>query len=272
MDTSYAEIFESFPAEFRVPMARLMGMLREELQVTKSDFSELRNIVQALAEAQRQTESELQDLKSVVQVLAEAQRQTESELQDLKSVVQVLVESQRQLSEAQKRSENRLDRLEHVVAELAEAQRQTDASVKKLAEEQQKFGRIFHSQMGALGSRWGRQTEGAFREGIRAILQEVGFVTRQFSDFDEEGKVFGRPEQVEIDAVIKNGKLILVEIKSAVDKYDVHIFANKAAFYSQSTGRSIDRKLIVVPFVEDNAKTVADRLNIEICTDVNTVS
>ena len=44
------------------------------------------------------------------------------------------------------------------------------------------------------------------------------------NEFDDEGTVFGTPDQVEIDIIIKNGELILCELKSSMSKSDVYTF------------------------------------------------
>ncbi|MEW6298610.1 MAG: hypothetical protein AB1671_12815 [Thermodesulfobacteriota bacterium] len=46
-------------------------------------------------------------------------------------------------------------------------------------------------------------------------------------------------------------------------------FARKAAFYARKTGRQVERKLIVIPYAETQAKEAGMRLGVEICTDVN---
>jgi hypothetical protein len=68
--------------------------------------------------------------------------------------------------------------------------------------------------------------------------------------------------------VIKNGKVIVIEIKSALDKGSVYQFVRKVEFYARKTGRQIDRKLIVTPYAEPRAPDVARKLGIEVCTDV----
>ncbi len=86
------------------------------------------------------------------------------------------------------------------------------------------------------------------------------------------GNVFGHPEQIELDVVAKNGKVIIVEIKSALDRANVYIFARKVEFYAQRTGRNIDRKLIVTPYADNRAKEIGVQLGVEICTDITTLS
>lgn len=82
----------------------------------------------------------------------------------------------------------------------------------------------------------------------------------------------GYPEQIELDILIKKGKLIVVEIKSSIDREHTVAFNKKVAFYTQKTGRRVDRKLIIVPHVEARTQELAQELGVEICTDVNELS
>jgi len=102
--------------------------------VTREDFSELKQIVAELAEAQRRTEQRVAEL-------AEAQRRSEERLSRLEETVAALAEAQRrteqrvaELAEAQRRSEERLSRLEETVAALAEAQRRSEERLSRLEE------------------------------------------------------------------------------------------------------------------------------------------
>ena len=233
---SSTEIIEGFPSELRLPLARLIDALKEELGVKKTDFEDLKTLVRDLVQVQRQAEDQ-------IVALAQAQKRTEERVEEL--------------AQAQKRTEERIE-------ELAQAQRNTQAELTL-------FRRTFTSQIGGLGARWGLQTEEAFRQGMRAILQEVGFTTERFVAQDAGGEVFGRPDQIELDVVIKNGKVIVVEIKSALDKANTYLFARKVEFYARRSEKAIDRKLIVTPYADAGAQEVGMRLGIEICTDITTL-
>ena len=212
----YTEIFAAFPPDLRLPVARLVDTLKEELGVKSADFEELKAIVRDLAEAQKRTEDELtlfrQTFTAQMEKLAQAQKRTEDELT--------------------------------------------------------LFRQTFTAQIGGLGARWGMQTEEAFRQGMRAILQEVGFTTERFLTYDTEAEVFGHPDQVELDVVIHDGKVIVIEIKSALDQGNTYLFDRKVAFYTHHTGRQVDRKMIVTPYADNRAKEVGLRLGVEICTDI----
>ncbi len=257
MAIRYTEIFESFPQELRLPIARLVDALKEEFGVSKADFDDLKGIVRELAEAQRRTEIRVEEL-------AEAQRRTEERVEELAEAQRRTEERVEELAEAQRRTEERVE-------ELAEAQRRTEEQVEKLGravEELALSHKMLSAQIGGLGARWGLQTEEAFRQGIRAILQEVGYTTERFLEYDRAGEVFGHPDQIELDVVIKDGKLLVIEIKSALSKSDVYSFERKVAFYTQQTERQVDRKLIITPSIDARAREVAERLGVEIYSDV----
>jgi hypothetical protein len=227
----------------------------------------------------RATRSDLEDVKAIARDLAAAQERSEERLTRLEKAIIELTEAQKRLEAAQERSEERLTRLEKAVIELAEAQKRTEKAIEELAQAQKRtdnqlaaFRREFAAQIGGLGARWGMQTEESFRQGMRAILQEVGFTTDQFREYDAAGEVFGDPDQVELDVVIRNGKLIALEIKSSVTRQDTRLFNRKVVFYARKTGRSVDRKMMVTPYAEDRAKDMAREMGIEIYTDVNDVA
>ena len=123
-----------------------------------------------------------------------------------------------------------------------------------------------------LGARWGLHSENAFRAGMEAILTEAGFSVEKYRKLDTESVVFAHPSEVEIDVVAKNGKTILIEIKSRIDRNDVLIFDTIAKFYETEESRSVDRKIMISPYIEDRAKIVADTLGIELCTDATDIT
>jgi len=137
-----------------------------------------------------------------------------------------------------------------------------------MLERMNKLERLYTVNIGALGARWGLQTEAAFREGIAKILKlyvpdvQVERVVLK----DESGWVFGTPDQVELDLIIRNGELLIGEIKSAVEPSDVYVFYRKAQFYQQQTGRQARKLVMISPMVFPRAKEVAERLGVELYT------
>ncbi len=132
-------------------------------------------------------------------------------------------------------------------------------------EEIQKANRRYESAIGAIGSRWGLYSEASFRNGLQAILgQSFGVEVLNLTLYDQEGEVFGRPEQVELDIIIKNGLTIVCELKSSIDKAGMYIFGRKADFYAKNQNRVVNRKIVISPMVDERAVPVAKSLGIEI--------
>lgn len=121
------------------------------------------------------------------------------------------------------------------------------------------------STIGALGARWGLHSEGAFRKGLRGILEgSFGVTVERYEDYDHEGIVFGRPDQVEMDVIIHNGTLILCEIKSSMSKSDMYAFWRKKEFYEDKHARKANRVMVISPMIDDRAGKAAEQLNIEL--------
>lgn len=126
--------------------------------------------------------------------------------------------------------------------------------------------------IGALGARWGLQTEAAFRKALAGILEKsFGVEVVNINDYDDEGIVFGRPEQVELDIIIRNGQLIACEIKSSMDKAGMHAFARKVDFYEKKHQRQAQRRIVITPMLDPRATPVAQRLGIEVYCDADEV-
>ncbi|MCP4112195.1 MAG: DUF3782 domain-containing protein [Desulfobacteraceae bacterium] len=121
------------------------------------------------------------------------------------------------------------------------------------------------STIGALGARWGLRSEEAFRDGLKSILEDsFGVKVERYQDFDHEGVVFGRPDQIEMDLIIHNGTLILCEIKSSVSKSEMYTFWRKKKFYEDRHQRTADRTIVISPMTDRAAADVAEKLGVEI--------
>jgi hypothetical protein len=121
------------------------------------------------------------------------------------------------------------------------------------------------TSIGALGARWGFRAERSFRDAIKAILEESFPVkVQRYHAKDEEGLVFGRPDQIELDLIVKNGEVIVAEIKSSISKGDVATFIRKLEFYTKKEGRPVTRKLLISPMIDSSAKELAESAGIEV--------
>ena len=173
----------------------------------------------------------------------------------------VLDELQRDREEQARKWEENTQRLDRIEA-------QNSATLAEI----QQANRRYESTIGALGSRWGLYSEASFRNGLKAILgQSFGVEVLNVNLYDQEGEVFGRPDQVELDLIIKNGLTIVCEIKSSIDKAGMYIFGRKADFYAKQQNRAIDRQIVISPMVDDRARPVAEALGIEVYSYADTV-
>jgi len=138
----------------------------------------------------------------------------------------------------------------------------------KVHEEIKGLGLKQERSIGALGARWGIQSEVSFRNALAAILEKsFGVQVLNVNEFDDEGIVFGHPDQVELDVIIKNGLLILCEIKSSIDKAGMYIFERKVRFYEKRHQRPVSRMIVISPMVDLKALPVAEKLGIEVYSD-----
>jgi len=121
--------------------------------------------------------------------------------------------------------------------------------------------------IGALGARWGLYSEESFRNGLKAIIEEsFGIEVMRYIDYDHTGEVFGHPDQIELDLIIRNGMVIACEIKSSMSKSDMYTLWRKKEFYERKHQRKVDRVIVISPMVDPRAKPVAEKLGIEIYT------
>lgn len=100
-----AELRQAFDAQTAEVLIRVLDRVAAQVHqagVTREDFSELKQIVRELAEAQHRTEEQVSRLESAVEQLAEAQRRSEERLSRLELAVE-------QLAEAQRKTEERLN-------------------------------------------------------------------------------------------------------------------------------------------------------------------
>ncbi|MCK6622162.1 MAG: chordopoxvirus fusion protein [Calditrichia bacterium] len=246
----YNELKEKLEPEAALKIAEMMGYIYGELAntVTKADFSELREIVRDLGEAQKRTEQRLDSLTVKVEELAEAQKRTEQRLDSLTVKVEELAEAQKrteqrldsltvkveELAEAQKRTEQRVEELaaaqkrtETRVEELAEAQKRTEKSLAALADEHKETRR----QLGGLSATVGYTLENEAYKALPALLEQDfqikirGRLDRDYipdnTGNEIEVNILGRAEQ--------NGKEILIvgESKSQLSRNDVDTFIRK---------------------------------------------
>ncbi len=136
---------------------------------------------------------------------------------------------------------------------------------RELMEEIKKLHRKYDTGIGALGARWGLRAESSFREAIKGILEE-DFPVRveRYLAYDQEGEVFGRPDQVELDLIVRDGKTLIAEIKSSISKSDMFVLKRKVDFYKKREGKEVDRVLVISPMVDSKAMELAKEYGFEV--------
>lgn len=142
---------------------------------------------------------------------------------------------------------------------------ENQAELKRIHEEIMAQAQKHDRSIGALGARWVLQSEKAFRDALAGIL-EKNFAVQvlNVNEYDDQGEAFGRPDQVELDIVVKNGLLLICELKSSIDKAGMYIFERKARFYERRHQRKANRLIVISPMIDSRAGKVAEQLGIEI--------
>jgi len=232
------------------------------------DKPEVKAIILQELPAILQTDPEVRELiLALIRTQAADKAQTESRFEQLLDELRRDREEQsRKWAEQARRWEETREEQNRKWAEQARRWEENQAVIKNLM-------RRIDSGIGALGARWGIQAESSFRNGLKAILEEsFGVEVINVTEYDAKGEVFGQPDQVELDVIIKDGQLILCEIKSSMSRSDMYTFDKKVRFYERLQGRTADRRLVISPMVEERAKQVAQRLGIEVYSYADDVS
>jgi len=232
--------------------AEIKVLIREQLPSILAEDASIRDfILRTVSDyysPKKETDQKFEEFKNRVdRILDELQRDREEQSQKW--------DEQRRLWDEQLQQNQENNR-------KWEEQRQQN---RETLEEIKKMNKKHDSTIGALGSRWGLFSEASFRNGLAAILQDsFGVEVLNINDYDPDGLVFVRPDQVEFDVIIKNGLVIVCEIKSSMSKADLYIFSRKVEFYQQKYQRIVNRKIVISPMVDPTALPVAQSLGIEV--------
>ena len=178
----------------------------------------------------------------------------------LEDTVAELTQNQKEIRTALRESAQVRREIDQIIKEIARSRKPADTPIGRLE-------RTVH----ALAATNGIESEASFREALSGILSDLGFEVESYIKHDTEGSVHGHPDQVELDVMIRDGKLVLIEIKSSMSRSEVYTFERVVEFYETQENRKVDRKLIVCPFFKPGAIDVAEKLGIEVFTDVTDV-
>ena len=179
----------------------------------------------------------------------------------LREINQQRLESEKKWEENNKRWEENNKRWEENNKRWEENNKRIDA----ILEEIKLLHRKHDTTIGALGARWGLRAESSFRDAIKGILEESFPVkVQRYKAKDKESIVFGKPDQVELDLIVKNGEVIVAEIKSSISKGDVATFLRKIDFYEKRENISVKRKIMISPMFDYGAREFALSFGIEV--------
>ena len=150
---------------------------------------------------------------------------------------------------------------------MAEAHRGTEDSLTELVRAYKRFEKHMDEQLGAFGARCGLRTEDSYHAAVTGILgEDFGMHVERYEAFDEAGQVFGLPEQIEIDILMKDARITAIEIRSSMSKSDVYAFDRKVSFYESRQQVKVDRKIIITPMLDHRAEAAVKSLSMFVYT------
>ncbi|MCP4458712.1 MAG: DUF3782 domain-containing protein [Cytophagales bacterium] len=171
-------------------------------------------------------------------------------------------ETNKRLDETSRRSD---EQWKETNKRLDESMRQSDERFQAMLQEIKDIRSRQESSIGALGARWGIAAESSFRNGLKAIMEDRFDVkVLNVTEYDYEGFVFRQPDQVELDVIIRNGEIIIIEIKSSVSRSQMYTFHRKVQFYEKQHNCKATAMIVISPMVDKYAQKVADKIGIEV--------
>ncbi|RLE57220.1 MAG: hypothetical protein DRJ40_02580 [Thermoprotei archaeon] len=220
--------------EFRYAVVGLLGIEEVLKRIDKNTEA-----IKSLQEQVRDLQKQVRDLQKQVAKHSEVIRSLQEQVRNLQEQMKVLQEQVRSLQEQALKHSRVLEEHMRVLERLV-------ASIQ------------------ALGLKYGLSTEGAFRESIKYLVEDLLKVYRveRWVYYDSEGVVFGYPSWIEVDLLIRDGEHVLVEYKASVDRADVAELYRVGVLYERVTGVK-PKMLIVSPGIRKRAKELADKLGIE---------
>ncbi|MEM2021923.1 MAG: DUF3782 domain-containing protein [Zestosphaera sp.] len=257
--------------EFRYAIAGLIGFeevlkeIKTLQQQTVENSKRIEEHSRVLEEHSKRIEELSKRIEEHSRVLEEHSKRIEELSKRIEEHSRVLEEHSKRIEELSKRIEEHSRVLEEHSKRIEELSKRVEEHSKVLSEHGK---RIEELALGiqALGARWGLLAEDTFRNGVRGLVEEYfGGKVEEWIYRDAEGFVFGYPSIVEVDLVVKDGKHVLVEIKSSASRADVFELWRMGQLYERVKG--VRPALVIVsPYVERAAEEVAKELDIEIYT------
>ena len=164
--------------------------------------------------------------------------------------------------------------LKQVVAELAEAQKRTEVRLEELAEAQKRTEQAmlagFHDlnrRFGVLGSRWGDGAEEAFRQGLIETVRGLGYTVEHYHGQDPEGFINYTARSFDLDVLVRDGEVVVAEIKSNASGPDVTEFLRCVQLFERQTGRRATKRILIAVTLQRAALERAQQLGVIVATN-----
>jgi hypothetical protein len=171
--------------------------------------------------------------------------------------------NERRWEDNEKRWQEAFKRFEAIEAELARLREDFNRLYVQVNRRLDSFER----RLIALGARWGTESEEAFREAMKGVLEEIlgTAEVEKWRVYDEKGEVLGFPAYVEADVLVRDNVHVLIEVKASVSEGDVVKFWRIGRLYERLVG--VKPELVIVsPFVDEKSLEAAKRLKVRVYT------
>ena len=240
----------------------LVQRLRVELPRLLRDDVEVRGQIIALLSDYLTTRQE------TAAILAEIRQMREDFDRRMDEQGRRIEEQGRRIEEQGRRIEEQGQRIEEQGRRIEEQGRRIETQGQRIETQARRIDE--HTRMlGAIGARWGMMTETAFRLSVQSLYADQPDVrVEHWRHHDAEGKVFGYPTDVDMDVVVRNGMLLLIEIKSSISGADVVEFWRRVQLYREVSQRQPSRIMMIGPYIDPRAHEVASRFGIELVSGV----
>ncbi|MEW6605821.1 MAG: DUF3782 domain-containing protein [bacterium] len=151
-----------------------------------------------------------------------------------------------------------------------DSERRFEAFMKEMHEFRKETRQVIQDvsiKIDTVGARWGIFTEKTLRNTLKELLLKNLKITeiRELKIEDEKGYVFGYPQEVQIDLLIKDGEDYLVEISSSAGSGDVTTLSRKAKLYEAKTSKK-PKPVFVCVNMRDEGKDACKKLGIQLIT------
>ncbi|MFN8493577.1 MAG: DUF3782 domain-containing protein [Caldilineaceae bacterium] len=150
--------------------------------------------------------------------------------------------------------DQRLDRMDQRFAQIDQRFAQVDQRIDNLTTEMREGFRQVQVTIDRLGQRWGIRNESIFRQTMQTILE------KSFGAKVEERIIQGE----QFDCIIINGEHILVEISASVGPDILRKLQRKRQLYSDATGVTPARILLVVGSIHSRRAAALREAGIEV--------